>query len=401
MKYAPSTIVGLLLLAGQLWAAEPKTYDAQVRAATADAVDRLRADIEIQRDNSDLTIGDFLQRTSGWDPFLQALHRADQIGGPRWIDNETCQVKLAIGSAQVRQTLVKIAQDSGRASPLPPDALAAKLQVWDDRTFTATGTSISAARAQQVHPTDLAGPWRTVPEDARKQTIAAARDDASDRVLESIGSIDIADGKTVSQALADKDLRDAMRQWLAARPVTRLEFRSDLSVELRICAEGRDLFDAFSDAASKSDLLPKDPVKVAKIRQAFMQQTAPAIGSARVAGQPANVVATSRVPRQPPQWITRALNTEATQKFKGTRLKTARDAENAARDALRDKVDALQLLNTTIGEAAKHDPAIEKAVQQAMDRARAYKIDYLPDGSATVKVSLDPRDLWDQLCELP
>jgi hypothetical protein len=372
-----------------------------VSAATADAVNRLRADVEMQRLSSDLTVGDFLERTSGWDPFLQALHRADQIGGPRWIDNETCQVKLAIGSDQVRKTLVKIAQDSGRASPLPPDALAAKLQVWDDRTFTATGTSISAARAQQIRPTDLAGPWRTVPDNARKQTIADARDDAGDRVLGSIGSIEIADGKNVSQVLADKDVRDAMQQWLGGRPVTRLEFRNDLSVEVTICAEGRDVFDTFSDAASKSDLMPKDPVKVAKIRQAFIQQTAPAIGSARVAGQPASVVATARVPRQPPQWITQALNTEATQKFKGTRLKTARDAENAARDALRDKVDALQLSTTTIGEAAKRDPAIEKAVGQAMDRARAYKIDYLPDGSATVKVSLDPRDLWDQLCELP
>src|SRR5439155_13874823 len=156
-------------------------------------------------------IHDFLRRTSASDPFLQALRRADQIGGPRWIDNETCQVKLAIGSEEVRKTLVKIAEDSGRTSPLPPDALAAKLQIWDNRTFTATGASISAARAQQIRPADLPGPWRTVPDDARKQTIAAARDDAGDRVLESIGSIEIADAKNVSQMLADKDVRDAMR----------------------------------------------------------------------------------------------------------------------------------------------------------------------------------------------
>ena len=38
--------------------------------------------------------------------------------------------------------------------------------------------------------------------------------------------------------------------------------------------------------------------------------------------------------------------------------------------------------------SAKQTPAVEQAVQQAMSRARAYKIDYLPDGSVAVKVSL-------------
>ena len=108
-----------------------------------------------------------------------------------------------------------------------------------------------------------------------------------------------------------------------------------------------------------------------------------------------------RVPRQPPVWIDHLLATDATAKFKDSRLKTARIAENAARDALREKVNGLQLGTATIGDAAQHDPAVDRAVQEALDRARAYKVDYFPDGSATVKISLDPRDLWDELRELP
>src|SRR3989442_6012718 len=109
---------------------------------------------------------------------MQTIHHAEQIGGRRWMDNETCQVKLAIGSDRVRQTLLKIAEASGRQSPLPPDALEAKLRVWDDRTFTATGASISAARAQQLRPANLSAGWVEISEKARKQAIFAARDDA-------------------------------------------------------------------------------------------------------------------------------------------------------------------------------------------------------------------------------
>src|SRR3954463_4038674 len=106
MNRALTILVLILFWALPLRAAEPDSHDAQVGAATSDAVNRLRADIGAQRLSSELTVADFLDRTRSCDQLLQTLHRADQIGGPRWIDNETCQVKLAIGSDRVRQTLV-------------------------------------------------------------------------------------------------------------------------------------------------------------------------------------------------------------------------------------------------------------------------------------------------------
>jgi hypothetical protein len=70
-------------------------------------------------------------------------------------------------------------------------------------------------------------------------------------------------------------------------------------------------------------------------------------------------------------------------------------------DELRKQIDGLAIGSTTLGEAAKQNAGIERALGQAMSRARTYKIDYLPDGSVNVKVSLDARDLWDELRELP
>ncbi len=396
-----SALIFLLILAGAAPAA-PDPHDAQVDAAVGDAVERMRADIEVQRLSPDLSIADFLKQTGSGDRFDQTLHKADQIGGPRWIDNETCQVKLAIGSDRVRQTLIDIAQESGRTSPLPPDAMAAKLRIWDNRTFTAMGTSISAKRAELIRPAAFAAPWRQVPDDVRRQTICAARDNAVDRVLDSIGSVDVSEGKTVSTILSDKSLQSVMREWLSARPVTRLEFKNDLSIEITLAADGHDLYEAFCDTLAKTGQLPKDSLALAKMRHEFMQQAVPAIGTAPIAGQ-ANAAPphAARIPRQPPAWINQPLTSEATAKSQGSRLKTGRVAENAAVDLIRAKVDALELTPTTIGQAAKHDPAVERAVEQAMDRARAYKIEYLPDGSVAVKVSLDPRDLWDELQELP
>jgi hypothetical protein len=55
----------------------------------------------------------------------------------------------------------------------------------------------------------------------------------------------------------------------------------------------------------------------------------------------------------------------------------------------------------TVGQAARQDPAVERAVEQAVRRAKVYKIDYRADGGANIKVSLDARDLWDELRRVP
>src|SRR5205809_2616479 len=80
-------------------AEEPRTEGAarvtdQVAAATANAVDKIRADVEDEWLAPNLTVADFLDRTGSVDELTSTLRRAEQIGGPRWLDDQTCQVKL-------------------------------------------------------------------------------------------------------------------------------------------------------------------------------------------------------------------------------------------------------------------------------------------------------------------
>src|SRR5438477_12535353 len=109
-------LIFAVLLVASVARAAVDPHEAQIQAAAGDAVGRLRGDIEYQLLSPGLTVGDFLARTDGWDRLANVLHQADQIGGPRWIDTETCQVKLAIGSDRVRDALVEIATTTGRRS---------------------------------------------------------------------------------------------------------------------------------------------------------------------------------------------------------------------------------------------------------------------------------------------
>jgi hypothetical protein len=51
----------------------------------------------------------------------------------------------------------------------------------------------------------------------------------------------------------------------------------------------------------------------------------------------------------------------------------------------------------TLGEAMERDANVRRAVDRALLRARAFKVDYDADGSVTLKMALDPRELWSDL----
>src|SRR4051812_2390365 len=65
---------------------------AQIAAASSNALESLRQDLEgrtIDPSASGLTIGEFLNRTDGRERFTKSLRRAEQIGGPRWVNDQT------------------------------------------------------------------------------------------------------------------------------------------------------------------------------------------------------------------------------------------------------------------------------------------------------------------------
>src|SRR5947207_5178297 len=113
----------------------------QIAAATCRAVDLLRNEIAQESIGRNVTVSELLDRTNSTDTFNKTLQRSQMIGGPRWIDEQTCQVRLDISGPRIRQALVSIAASNPKKSPVAPEVLTAHLRDWDNRTFSATATS--------------------------------------------------------------------------------------------------------------------------------------------------------------------------------------------------------------------------------------------------------------------
>src|SRR5690349_15025028 len=83
------------LAAGPAWAADDVARP-QVLAATKDAVSNLLDEVARVPLNVRLTVGDFLRQTRSTEEMVRVLQRAQQMGGPRWVDDHTCQIELQI-----------------------------------------------------------------------------------------------------------------------------------------------------------------------------------------------------------------------------------------------------------------------------------------------------------------
>src|SRR5436309_9677177 len=73
----------------------------QIAAATGRALEALRGQVSAESLGPNLTVQDLLDKTNGSKKLMQTLRRAQQIGGPRWLDAQTCQVRLEIGGPMV------------------------------------------------------------------------------------------------------------------------------------------------------------------------------------------------------------------------------------------------------------------------------------------------------------
>src|SRR4051812_20498107 len=118
-----------LLLTGAAYAQDARRD--QIAAATCRAVDLLRNEIAQEPIGRNVTVSELLDRTNSTDTFNKTLQRAQMIGGPRWIDEQTCQVRLDISGPRVRQALVSIAASNPKKSPIAPEVMTAHLRDWD------------------------------------------------------------------------------------------------------------------------------------------------------------------------------------------------------------------------------------------------------------------------------
>ncbi len=101
---------------------------------------------------------------------------------------------------------------------------------------------------------------------------------------------------------------------------------------------------------------------------------------------------------RPPRWVYRQLDAQGTAVWAGSKLRTARQAENAANVRLRAQLESLPLDNSlTVGQLSHSDARAQNAIEHAMDRSQLYKVDYHEDGSVTAFVSLEPSNLWGEI----
>jgi hypothetical protein len=399
------SIVILLVACSAAIAARVGAPNPQVEAATADAREFLRQKVLAARVTPDVSVSQLIAQVGGSGELAKALGSAQQLGGPRWLGDQTVQVRLSIDGGRIAKVLTQIVQAHPAQSPIPLDILPEELRSFSDRTFSATGTSTGAADVTRLRPPPENRAWAAVTDAGRRRALTSARDGAITQVLESLRPIHLDSGQTVGNALAESGAGARVKNWLATRPVKSISFTDDLVVRLELDASPDELWPVLKEAlsAQKSVRTPATESAWDSLKERITSQASPAVGSGMV--QPGLPPATGRglaIPARPPAWATRQAEAQATSPAHGSKLLTARVAEAIALKKLSEQINSLQFTaDITIAQAAQRDPRIEQAVSRAMRRARPFKVDYGGKGAVTVHVALNLAELWAEISGQP
>lgn len=376
---------------------------AQVAAAAADASRRLEADVLAAPVSANLTIAELADQTGSRAALLETLHSAEQVGGTRWIDDQTTQVRLEIGGDAVAHTLLVAAAAHPQSVKVSEKVLRAQLENWKTRTFAATGSSTSASASDNLRPDPSQIAWQNVSDADCRHAIISARRNAASRVLDSIGSTPLAGGKILGDAIAVPAAQQALFDWLLSRPVTSLEFRDDLEVRLMLAAPPEEFFKALRSTLAQQSVIPvsADDANWQHFREQVETRMALPLGRSLVT-VPGTAPARQglNLPVEAPKWTRDSINTEAIAHARGPLLHTARVAESEAMGQLRGRVELLRLsAGETIGQAAHRDARVAAALDRAMRRSHIYKVDYNdPEpGSVRVKIHIELEDVWREL----
>jgi hypothetical protein len=383
----------------------------QVRAAQRDAVVSLMDEVSRTPLTRALSVGEFVRRTNSADELNKVLQRAQQVGGPRWINEHTCQVELQISGPVVAAALKRIAAASPRQSPLPPREVDRAVKDWDERSFNAIGAATSRlpvvnVNAQARPPRLQRDPWWDVPQNLRDQAVASAKADAAHRALSRLESIPLTGRSTVGDALAVKGVGDRLQEWLVAQPAARVELTEDMEARVELGTTAAESFAEFRSLASRvRDLpLPQDDKEWARVRDDFERRSVMAVGRAVVAPAGGAAAVNAGVPKplalpaRAPRWVDRRLEASGSGGPAQSKLMAARAAETAAEEKIRRQIEDLELTQkTTVGQAAKDDPRVDQAIRRALAHTHIGKADYHANGAADINVYLDLADLWQEL----
>jgi hypothetical protein len=404
--FRPLAILMVSLVFALRTSAQERAERPQVTAAMAEAVANMRAQIEDAPLNHKMSVGEFLHRLGAEKELDDGLMRAELVGGPRWVDADTCQVQLQMSGVRVGRILQHIAADHPDQSPISSGEISHLTAEWDRRTFSGTGSSTAFAHVHNIRPQAIGSVWDGVSDADRKKALSSAEDDAIKHVLDSVQPILFADGKTVGDVMdSHPKVRQALLDWLNIRPVLRVEYRRDLQIELTMAGTPDGVFDTFRRAASdEPDVkVPRHEIGWSAIRNDFEKQMALPIGHATVAPTTAPAIIEPlpalQLPRRAPAWVADHIELDATAEASpDSQLRAARLAEAAARRKILDKINELPLSRrVTVGQAAQQDPRIRNAVAQAVGQAQIIKTDYSHKKIVTITLRLDLQDLWDAL----
>lgn len=372
-------IFTLLAATGLALAQPEEDRRAKAAAAHANAVAALQQQVSEAAITTDLSVRDFLARTDSAEALRRTLAKAEQIGGPRWINDQICQVRVEMSGVRVAAALLEIAKNAPSLSPISPGRLQAELSAWKNRSFSVTGTSFSVDEASKLDP-----------------ALIAARADAVNKIVEQLRSVSLPGRGTIGDALAEPAAQKQILEWLNNRSISHVRVDENRKLWLTLDVPPQELADVIQKTVA-----PAGAANAwAPTRQQIAGRLGAVSGSATFASQTQPANADWRANAEIPRWVNDRLEAEGFSAKLPSKLRTARAAEADATSQIRLKLLQLPLgKNSTVGEVAKTDWALVKAVDRALLRAGLEKTQYHPDGSVTVRAFLELSAVWDILSQ--
>lgn len=381
-------------------AAAPAQDRVEVKAAIEAARAELRGQILAMPVAPGVSVAELVQNDPGAVKIDDLVSTAERVGQPRWVEKDIVQVKMSLPASKVLEQVNAIPVKSRDPRVTQKDVDRFNRE-WSRRSFSSTGQAIPASRLNEVVTSITSVSWRDVSESARIEAANRARATATSSIVEKTGAIRVTSDQAVGAAYLLEDGRKKLTSWADGLPATRVMLRDDRQVEVAVYVDKDELGKQVRQAATTE--LTSQPDKLAALDVGISRMPSIVVGRASVASSaeaPTLMRGPAVVFRGMPAWASGdAITAEASAtSVNGSRLRTARAAEQKASEALQKKVLELKLDGTTtINQAGDKDARIADAVTRAIGRARTYQVDYNPDGSATVRLSLDPNDLIDEL----
>jgi hypothetical protein len=366
-----------------------------IAASTSKAVRQLYSEVSRLSLAPNLTVGQYVRHMDCEEEFLKYLQRADQIGGPRWIDPYTVQVQLQIPAARVSQALKQFAGAYPKRSPLTAAQIEMASRQWP-AVIGAMGSTAESIVLKAIRPRP-GPPWSFVSDRDREQALEAANAAAVEQSIEAVSPVKLADSRTLGEALADPSVQKTVRDWLVSRPVSNVNFCDDLQVEVTLSVDERAFFEQVRTAIRGQTLVPM-PQSIEQWRQVerdFFARFRPATGRATAARGVPVTQSVLTVPRKAPEWAVQKVEIVGQAEPAGSKLRARMQAEADARAKLRQRLESLQLeKDLTVGDAVRQSPRIAENLAAYVEQVRPYRTEYQSDGGAAVYLQADLGELW-------